>query len=133
MRPVEQEHSMHKISVLIVAVFALGGCQMAESSPAISATPVTLDDAVQAPPFVEGICGECHGVTAFAVSPHPEAPGFANIASRPGITRETLTTFLADAHNYPAQMDVDLDEGDISVVARYMLTLRSDSDIRPPN
>ncbi len=124
---------MLKTGVLTLAVFLLGACQMNGGKPASSAHPMTLGDTAQAPPFVEAICGECHAVTAFGVSPHPEAPGFANIASRPGLTRETLTTFLADAHNYPAQMDVDLDDDDITLVARYMLTLRSESDVRPPN
>jgi mono/diheme cytochrome c family protein len=84
------------------------------------------------PPFVTGICGECHAVTDNAVSPNPQAPGFADIANSPGLTRDTLVTFLSDAHNYPMQMDVDLVDEDIELIADYMMTLQSDDYVKRP-
>ena len=62
-----------------------------------------------APDFIVGVCGECHAVTANGVSPIADAPEFGDIANTPGLTRETLEAFLSDAHNYPMQMDLDLD------------------------
>ena len=87
----------------------------------------------KAPDYVEAVCGECHAVTANAVSPRPDAPGFADIANSPGLTRETLETFLSDAHNYPMQMDVDLDEMDIEIIADHIMTLQSEDYVRRPS
>ena len=49
------------------------------------------------------------------------------------MTRATLVTFLSDAHNYPMQMDVDLVEEDIELIADYMLSLQSDDYVRRPS
>lgn len=87
----------------------------------------------KAPDYVEAVCGECHAVTANAVSPKPDAPGFADIANSQGLTRETLETFLSDAHNYPMQMDVDLDETDIDIIADHIMTLQSEDYVRRPS
>lgn len=86
-----------------------------------------------APDYVVAVCGECHAVTVDAVSPMADAPGFADIANTPGLTRETLETFLSDAHNYPMQMDVDLDEADIEVIADHIMTLQSEDYVRRPS
>ena len=85
------------------------------------------------PDYVTAICGQCHAVRDNAVSPNPQAPGFADIANSPGVTRATLVTFLSDAHNYPMQMDVDLVEEDIELIADYMLTLQSDDYAKRPS
>ena len=87
----------------------------------------------QAPDYVVAVCGECHAVTVNAVSPKPDAPGFADIANTPGLTRETLENFLSDAHNYPMQMDVDLDEADIELIADHIMTLQSEDYVRRPS
>ncbi|MBX7540176.1 hypothetical protein [Qipengyuania sphaerica] len=87
----------------------------------------------QAPVYVIAICGDCHAVTADSLSPNPQAPGFADIANSPGVTHETLVAFLSDAHNYPLQMDVDLDEEDIATIADHIMTLQSDDYHRTPS
>ncbi len=92
--------------------------------------PVAVASA-EVPAFVSGVCGECHAVTLDAISPNPQAPGFADIANSPGVTPETLETFLSDAHNYPMQMDVDLVEEDIELIADYLMTLQSEEYSRP--
>lgn len=124
---------MRIVEVMALASLLLAGCQSAGpvAAPAAAPSPAAADaDAV--PDYVTAICGECHAVRDNAVSPNPQAPGFADIANSPGLTRDTLVTFLSDAHNYPMQMDVDLVDEDIEVIADYMLTLRSEDYVRRP-
>jgi len=122
------------VETMALASLLLAGCQSAGpvAAPAAAPSPAAADaDAV--PDYVTAICGECHAVKNNAVSVNPQAPGFADIANSPGLTRDTLVTFLSDAHNYPMQMDVDLVDEDIKVIADYMLTLRSDDYIKRPS
>lgn len=58
------------------------------------------------------------------LSPNPRAPSFEAIANRAGLTNETLSEWLADAHNYPEMMDFDLQPDQVQQVADYMVTLR---------
>lgn len=125
---------MRIVETMALASLLLAGCQSAGpvAAPAAAPSPAAADaDAV--PDYVTAICGECHAVKNNAVSVNPQAPGFADIANSPGLTRDTLVTFLSDAHNYPMQMDVDLVDEDIKVIADYMLTLRSDDYIKRPS
>ncbi|MGE5952981.1 MAG: hypothetical protein ACM308_05090 [Qipengyuania vulgaris] len=111
-------------------LIGLSGCQTAEITPD---TPHLAEGHGEVPTYVEAICADCHAVTADTISPHPQAPGFADIANSPGVTHDTLVTFLSDAHNYPLQMDVDLDEEDIEVIADYIITLQSDDYHKTPS
>lgn len=125
---------MRIVEAMALASLLLAGCQSAGpvAAPAAAPSPAAANaDAV--PDYVTAICGECHAVRDNAVSVNPQAPGFADIANSPGLTRDTLVTFLSDAHNYPMQMDVDLVDEDIEVIADYMLTLRSDDYIKRPS
>ena len=122
---------MRQFAAILAASLGLSACQTqgTEPTPTTRVAP-TSEETV--PPFVTGICGECHAVTDNAVSPNPQAPGFADIANSPGLTRDTLVTFLSDAHNYPMQMDVDLADEDIELIADYMMTLQSDDYVKRP-
>ncbi|MBX7493570.1 hypothetical protein K3163_10155 [Qipengyuania sp. 1NDW9] len=126
---------MRRIEALVSIGLLAAGCQANSSSleqaPPLPPPAATADTEV--PVFVTAICGDCHAVTEGTISPNPQAPGFADIANSPGLTRETLVTFLSDAHNYPMQMDVDLVEEDIEVIADYMMTLQSDDYHRTPS
>ena len=125
---------MRIVETMALASLLLAGCQSAGPVPAPAAAPSpAAANADAVPDYVTAICGECHAVKDNAVSVNPQAPGFADIANSPGLTRDTLVTFLSDAHNYPMQMDVDLVEEDIEVIADYMLTLRSDDYIKRPS
>ena len=42
----------------------------------------------------------------------------------PGLTRETLRSFLRDSHNYPAAMNFTVDPGQVEDLTDYVLTLR---------
>lgn len=117
---------------LSAAALLTAACQHAPPLP--GASPALTETAAgEAPVYVVAVCGDCHAVTAEAISPNPEAPGFADIANSPGLTRETLVAFLSDAHNYPMQMDVNLDRADIEVIADHILTLKSDDYHRTPS
>lgn len=124
----------HFKAIVILGLFA-SGCQVNGSSveTAAPAAPVAANAEKEPPIFVTAICGDCHAVKTNEISPNPQAPGFADIANSPGVTRETLFAFLSDAHNYPMQMDVDLVEEDIELIADYMLTLQSDDYIKRPS
>lgn len=115
----------YALSVTLTSLL-LVGCKSNENM-------VLATSQAKAPDYVEAVCGECHSVTANANSPRPDAPGFADIANSPGLTRETLETFLSDAHNYPMQMDVDLNEKDIEIIADHIMTLQSEDYVRRPS
>jgi mono/diheme cytochrome c family protein len=80
--------------------------------------------------FVQGSCGGCHAVDRHGVSPNPNAPPFAAIVNRPGLTAETLAIWLRDAHNYPAEMEFYLEGAEVDLLVEHMLTLR-DPNYRP--
>lgn len=77
--------------------------------------------------FAQGACGGCHAVEHPGLSPNPEAPPFAAIVNRPGLTRQTLTAWLRDAHNYPEEMDFDLDPPQVEALVDYLLTLEDEN------
>lgn len=75
--------------------------------------------------FAEAHCATCHAIGRNAEqSPNPSAPPFELVANERGLTRQTLTTFLRDAHNYPDAMQFTLDRRSIDSLVSYMLTLR---------
>ena len=121
---------MNRKPTIIMALVACASCQHLSPS---HAADIKVAEAEEVPPYVEAICGDCHAVRADGISPNPQAPGFADIANSPEITHETLVTFLSDAHNYPLQMDVDLDREDIETIADYVITLQSEEYRRTPS
>ena len=105
-----------------LGALALGGCQTTDPAPRL----VDKADVMQPPDFVAAACGDCHGMVAAFQSPDPDAPSFPAIANREGVTEETLTTWLVNAHNYPETMDFELRDGEVEQVVDYMLTLQRD-------
>ena len=51
-------------------------------------------------------------------------PSFAAIANRGGLSEKSLADWLAEAHNYPEDMDFTLTRPQIDQIAAYMVTLR---------
>jgi mono/diheme cytochrome c family protein len=72
----------------------------------------------------EAHCASCHAVTAGQISPNSDAPPFASIAQRPGLTYSTADRWLRHSHNFPDQMNFTLDPGQAEELAAYLLTLR---------
>lgn len=107
---------MRTLSALMLTA-ALAACQAAP--PASSASKPH-----RVPTLVQGVCGDCHGVEAPFLSPNPAAPGFDAIANSAGLSGESLTRWLIDAHNYPELMDFELSKDEARAVADYMVTLQ---------
>ena len=80
--------------------------------------------------YAQGSCGGCHAVERYGESPNPSAPPFAHIVNQEGLTRETLSSWLRDAHNYPAEMEFYLEPREVDYLVGHMLTLR-DENYRP--
>ena len=80
--------------------------------------------------LAQAACSQCHSVEPYGLSPNPNAPEWSVIANTPGLTRETLTSWLTEAHNYPEQMDFYLEEDEVEMLVDYMLTLRRE-DYQP--
>lgn len=89
------------------------------------------DRAVRGLAFAQMHCAGCHGVTAGQASSNDKAPPFEAIANVRGLTDKSLKTWLRDSHNYPGQMDFEIDAKRIGDLAAHMLTLQS-ADYRPP-
>jgi len=83
--------------------------------------------------FAKASCGACHAVGRDSTSsPNPNAPPFPAIVNQEGLTAETLSVWLRDAHNYPNEMQFQLDPSKVDDLVAYMLTL-SDPNYRPPS
>jgi len=74
--------------------------------------------------LAEARCAGCHAVTPGEVSSHSDAPPFASIARRPGLTEATASTWLGTSHNFPDEMNFALEPGQAQDLAAYLLTLR---------
>lgn len=64
------------------------------------------------------------------MSPNPQAPSFPAIVNQQGLTAETLSSWLRNAHNYPTEMEFELDSRRVDDLVEYMLTL-TDPNYRP--
>jgi len=109
-----------------LALLGLAGCEtpVANPPPMIGKATARSPDA-RAPAFVEAACGGCHAVEPPFLSPNPRSPSFAAIANRPGLSEQSLADWLAEAHNYPEDMDFTLTRPQIGQIAAYMVTLRN--------
>ncbi|MCX7864250.1 MAG: hypothetical protein N2423_04300 [Novosphingobium sp.] len=81
--------------------------------------------------FMQAACGDCHGLARDELSPNPAAPAFSEIANRPGLSAETLSNWLRDAHNYPEAMDFELTDARAEALTAHILALR-DQTYKPP-
>ena len=69
-------------------------------------------------------CAHCHGVERGSASPDPEAPTFAAIVNREGVTADTLTASFSHAH---ARIDPDImviPQPMMDELVAYMLSLQ---------
>jgi len=77
------------------------------------------------------ICAVCHVVSPDQPNPtilQPSAPSFRSIANRPGVTLESLRTFMLKTHatvDTPSNMpNPQLSDDQASAVAGYLVSLR---------
>ncbi len=112
---------------LLAAVAVLAACATApgtDNPPPMVGKATSRSPDTRAPAFVEAACGGCHAVEPPFLSPNPASPSFAAIANRPGLSEKSLADWLAEAHNYPEDMDFTLTRAQIDQIAAYMVTLR---------
>ncbi len=113
--------------LLLAALALLAACATApgtDNPPPMVGKPTARSPDARAPAFVEAACGGCHAVEPPFLSPNPAAPSFAAIANRRGLSETSLADWLAEAHNYPQDMDFPPTPDQIDPIARYMVTLR---------
>lgn len=120
---------MLKMMPLILLPFLLASCQTTQQEPVSAPDPVLANPEDHA--LAQAACGSCHSVEPYGLSPNADAPEWPAIANTRGLTRESLTDWLIDAHNYPADMDFYLEEDEVEQLVDYMLTLRRE-DYHPP-
>jgi mono/diheme cytochrome c family protein len=115
-----------RLMLLSAPLLALSACQTpgADNPPPMLGKATAPSADTRAPAFVEAACGGCHAVEPPFLSPNPASPSFAAIANRRGLSEKSLAAWLAEAHNYPEEMDFTLTRPQIDQIARYMVTLR---------
>ncbi|MDZ4137798.1 MAG: hypothetical protein U1D66_02840 [Erythrobacter sp.] len=120
------QHPLRAIALLAAPLLAPAACQTAAPAggPPMVGKSTSPSPDTRAPAFVEAACGGCHAVEPPFLSPNPNAPSFAAIANRRGLSEKSLADWLAEAHNYPEDMDFTLTRPQIDQIARYMVTLR---------
>jgi mono/diheme cytochrome c family protein len=120
------QHPLRAIAHLVAPLLALAACQTpgSENPPPMVGKSTSPSPDTRAPAFVQAACGGCHAVEPPFLSANPQAPSFAAIANRSGLSEKSLANWLAEAHNYPEDMDFTLTRPQIDQIARYMVTLR---------
>lgn len=115
----------------IAPLLMLAACQhsqpVIDTAQAVGANPAKQGEAFEpdnVAAFAQAVCADCHSIERQGLSPNPQAPTFPEIANRPGITRDTLSAYLTDAHNYPDSMDFELTPERSKALADYLLGLR---------
>jgi mono/diheme cytochrome c family protein len=112
---------------LVALATVASGCQLPPSNrPPASAPPAAAGLAL-----AQASCGGCHAVGRYGASPNASAPPFAGVVNQPGLTAETLSSWLRDAHNYPEEMEFYLEGREVDELVAYMITLR-DTNYRSP-
>ncbi|MCC6719975.1 MAG: cytochrome c [Acetobacteraceae bacterium] len=79
-------------------------------------------DAVAGRAVAQTWCASCHGVDARPAAASDQAPGFAAIAGRAGVTADGLRVFLTKPHG--RMPDLSLSRADIADTVAYILSLR---------
>jgi len=133
--PQADKASMTHRPLLLAALAALAACTTApgsENPPPMVGKATSPSPDTRAPAFVEAACGGCHAVEPPFLSPNPASPSFAAIANRRGLSEKSLADWLAEAHNYPEDMDFTLTRKQIDQIAAYMVTLRDAGYVPEP-
>ena len=115
-----------------ITAFALSACALAPRqdseatppAPEASSPPNAQDGVTAGLRLAEAQCSGCHAVTPGQVSPNSDAPPFASIAQRPGLTQSSASGWLRESHNFPDQMNFYLESDQTEQLATYLLTLR---------
>lgn len=127
MRRLHSEFLLASVAALALSACALAprqGSGASPSTPVASSLPNEPDGAATGLRLAEARCSGCHAVTPGQVSPNADAPPFASIAQRSGLTRSSAGSWLSESHNFPDQMNFYLESDQAEQLATYLLTLR---------
>ncbi|MBY0567129.1 MAG: cytochrome c [Hyphomonadaceae bacterium] len=127
MRRLHSEFLLAGVTALALSACALAPRQdsgASSSTPAASSLPNEQDGATTGLRLAESRCSGCHAVTPGQVSPNSDAPPFASIAQRSGLTQSSAGSWLRESHNFPDQMNFYLDSDQAKQLAAYLWTLR---------
>lgn len=127
MRRLHSEFILAGITVLALSACALAPRDDAGTSPSApeaASVANAPDSAASGLRLAEARCSGCHAVTPGQVSPNADAPPFASIAQRPGLTQSSASSWLSESHNFPDQMNFHVDSDQAEQLAAYLLTLR---------
>ena len=111
--------------VLLPACSPTPAPEAAAPRPATTSPTSSAQGAAQGQAFAAAHCASCHGVARNSLSPIPQAPAFEEIVNTPGLTPQTLATWLRDSHNYPEMMNFEIAPEQLDSLSAYMLTLRN--------
>jgi mono/diheme cytochrome c family protein len=125
---------MNRTPILILPAL-LAACQIA---PAENPAPLTYGSGVferdtaeyRGQKFARNRCSDCHAVEPLQLSPNPSAPSFVDVANTPGLSRESLASWLKTTHDFPSEMYFEIPEEHIDDLVAYMLTLQT-ADYEP--
>jgi len=112
-----------RVPSLLLLPLALAACQGSSGGETLASAGEAAPGS-EAHALAQAACGGCHSVEPYGLSPVAAAPEWPVIANIPGLTRETLTTWLSDAHNYPEDMDFYLDDDETAMLVDYILSLK---------
>lgn len=118
--------------LIAIATLPLSACTASSpvaKNPEVAAAPAptraaSADRATRGLAFAQAHCASCHAVAINHYSPIPAAPAFPAVVNTPGLTPQTLETWLRDSHNYPDIMNFEIEPDHIADLAAYMMTLR---------
>ena len=126
---------MLKVPVFSMLILLVSACSHAETHskthsetrPAPSVSPAAQAEdrgPARGLAFAQAHCASCHAVARLKISPHPEAPTFEEVVNTPGLSSETLNSWLRNSHNFPEIMGFEIEPDQIDDLAAYMLTLQ---------
>ena len=99
--------------VVAAMIYTLGSGALAQQ----------MGDAKQGEELAQGVCAECHAITATpGTSPNARAPSFATVARTPGMTEMALRVWLQSPH--PTMPNLLLSEQQKDDVIAYLLSLK---------
>ena len=127
MHRLHSEFLLASITALTLSACALAPRQDSEVrpfAPEASNLPNEPDGATTGLRLAQTRCSGCHAIALGQVSSNPDAPPFASIAQRSGLTHASASSWLSQSHNFPDQMNFYLESDQAEQLATYLLTLR---------
>jgi mono/diheme cytochrome c family protein len=122
---IREEYSMRRFAPLFASL-VLAACACSPPQPAYQG-PAPIGDtgsAVRGRAYAQEACASCHAITpGNTMSPHPDAPPFAELAQTPGMNGMALNVWLHSEHEQMPHMIVD--SAHVEDLWAYMSTLES--------